>query len=65
MTEALTIWTYDWVPEGKSGPGGYVRDIRLRWACEEAGLDYEVSPSRSITAEQSTSRVSLLAKCLS
>ncbi len=39
MTEALTIWTYDWVPEG---PRGHVRDIRLRWACEEAGLDYEV-----------------------
>ncbi len=38
MTEALTIWTYDWVPEG---PRGHVRDIRLRWACEEAGLDYE------------------------
>jgi len=42
MTEAVTIWTLDWVPEGKSGPRGYVRDIRLRWACEEAGLDYEV-----------------------
>jgi glutathione S-transferase len=27
------------VPEG---PRGFVRDIRLRWACEEAGLDYEV-----------------------
>ena len=39
MTEALTIWTYDWVP---NGPRGHVRDIRLRWACEEAGLDYEV-----------------------
>ena len=39
MAEALTIWTYDWVPEG---PRGHVRDIRLRWACEEAGLDYEV-----------------------
>jgi glutathione S-transferase len=39
MTEALTIWTYDWVPEG---PRGHVRDIRLRWACEEAGLVYEV-----------------------
>jgi glutathione S-transferase len=39
MTEALTIWTYDWVPEG---PRGHVRDIRLRWACEEAGLDYDV-----------------------
>jgi glutathione S-transferase len=42
MTERLIIWTYDWVPEGKSGPRGYVRDFRLRWACEEAGLDYEV-----------------------
>ncbi|VEG92117.1 glutathione S-transferase family protein [Legionella spiritensis] len=41
-TGALTIWTLDWVPEGNSGPRGYVRDIRLRWACEEAGLDYEV-----------------------
>lgn len=33
------IWTYDWVPEG---PRGFVRDIRLRWACEEAGLPYTV-----------------------
>ena len=41
MTEALTIWTYDWVPKG-TPPRGHVRDIRLRWACEEAGLDYEV-----------------------
>lgn len=35
----LTIWTYDWVPEG---PRGFVRDLRLRWACEEAGLPYIV-----------------------
>ncbi|KQX19253.1 MULTISPECIES: glutathione S-transferase family protein [unclassified Sphingomonas] len=35
----LTIWTFDWVPEG---PRGFVRDLRLRWACEEAGLDYAV-----------------------
>ncbi|MGJ7037563.1 glutathione S-transferase [Shinella sp. BE166] len=42
MTEPLTIWTYDWVPGGQSGPRGYVRDLRLRWACEEAGLDYDV-----------------------
>ncbi|TDU25758.1 glutathione S-transferase [Panacagrimonas perspica] len=35
----LTIWTYDWVPEP---PRGFVRDLRLRWACEEAGLDYRV-----------------------
>ncbi|WP_437939481.1 glutathione S-transferase family protein [Sorangium sp. So ce341] len=35
----LTIWTYDWVP---GMPRGFVRDLRLRWACEEAGLLYEV-----------------------
>lgn len=35
----LIIWTLDWVPEG---PRGFVRDMRLRWACEEAGLDYAV-----------------------
>jgi len=37
--EELTIWTFDWVPEG---PRGFVRDLRLRWACEEAGLPYKV-----------------------
>lgn len=42
MSERLIVWTYDWVPAGEGGPRGYVRDIRLRWACEEAGLDYEV-----------------------
>lgn len=31
----LVIWTYDWVPQG---PRGFVRDLRLRWACEEADL---------------------------
>lgn len=35
----LIIWTYDWVPKG---PRGFVRDLRLRWACEEAGLPYTV-----------------------
>lgn len=35
----LIIWTLDWVPEG---PRGFVRDLRLRWACEEAGLPYRV-----------------------
>jgi glutathione S-transferase len=35
----LTIWTLDWVPEM---PRGFVRDIRLRWACEEAGFAYTV-----------------------
>ena len=36
----LTIFTYDWVPEP---PRGYVRDLRLRWALEEAGLPYRVA----------------------
>ena len=35
----LIIWSYDWVPQG---PRGFVRDLRLRWACEEAGLAYTV-----------------------
>lgn len=39
MTGKLTIWTYDWVP---AGPRGFVRDLRLRWAAEEAGLPYDV-----------------------
>jgi glutathione S-transferase len=38
MTD-LTIFTYDWVPEP---PRGYVRDLRIRWALEEAGLPYKV-----------------------
>ena len=39
MAGKLTIWTYDWVP---AGPRGFVRDLRLRWAAEEAGLAYDV-----------------------
>lgn len=39
MTGKLAIWTYDWVP---AGPRGFVRDLRLRWAAEEAGLAYDV-----------------------
>lgn len=35
----LTIYTFDWVPKG---PRGFVRDLRLRWAAEEAGLAYDV-----------------------
>ncbi|AQU82769.1 MULTISPECIES: glutathione S-transferase family protein [unclassified Halomonas] len=35
----FVITTFDWVPEV---PRGYVRDIRLRWALEEAGLPYRV-----------------------
>ena len=35
----LILTTYDWVPEI---PRGFVRDIRVRWALEEAGLPYRV-----------------------
>jgi glutathione S-transferase len=35
----LVLTTFDWVPEM---PRGYVRDIRVRWALEEAGLPYRV-----------------------
>lgn len=35
----LILTTYDWVPEP---PRGYVRDLRIRWALEEAGLPYRV-----------------------
>src|SRR6266536_2642570 len=36
----LILTTFDWVPET---PRGYVRDIRVRWALEEAGLPYRVN----------------------
>jgi glutathione S-transferase len=35
----LVLTTFDWVPEP---PRGYVRDLRVRWALEEAGLPYRV-----------------------
>src|ERR1700760_115197 len=35
----LVLMTYDWVPEM---PRGFVRDLRARWALEEAGLPYRV-----------------------
>jgi len=35
----LILTTYDWVP---GAPRGYVRDLRVRWALEEAGLPYRV-----------------------
>jgi glutathione S-transferase len=35
----LVLTTYDWVPQM---PRGYVRDLRVRWALEEAGLPYRV-----------------------
>jgi glutathione S-transferase len=33
----LVLTTFDWVPDG---PRGFVRDLRVRWALEEAGLPY-------------------------
>lgn len=38
MTD-LVLTTYDWVPQM---PRGFVRDLRVRWALEEAGLPYRV-----------------------
>lgn len=35
----LILTTFDWVPET---PRGFVRDLRLSWAMEEAGLPYRV-----------------------
>lgn len=36
----LILTTFDWVPDM---PRGYVRDLRVRWALEEAGLPYTVN----------------------
>src|SRR6185436_2276093 len=46
----LALTTFDWVPET---PRGYVRDLRVRWALEEAGLPYRVEsvPFRDRKAE--------------
>lgn len=38
--QEIVLYTYDWVPEP---PRGFVRDIRLRWALEEAGLPYRIA----------------------
>ncbi|MCA0451685.1 MAG: glutathione S-transferase family protein, partial [Proteobacteria bacterium] len=35
----LIVHTFDWVPEMARG---YVRDLRVRWALEEAGMPYRV-----------------------
>src|ERR1700678_2578487 len=46
----LTLTTFDWVP---ALPRGYVRDLRVRWALEEAGLPYRIAsvPFRPRNAE--------------
>lgn len=35
----ITITAFDWVPDFAKG---LVRDLRVRWACEEVGLPYQV-----------------------
>lgn len=49
MTD-LILTTFDWVPDM---PRGYVRDLRVRWALEEASLPYRVNsvPFRERGAE--------------
>lgn len=44
----LILTTYDWVPEP---PRGFVRDIRIRWALEEAKLPYRVETTPFRTRE--------------
>lgn len=46
----LILTTLEWVPDM---PRGYVRDLRVRWALEEAGLPYRVAgtPFESKTPE--------------
>ena len=46
----LILTTFDWVPEK---PRGFVRDIRVRWALEEAELPYRVesTPFRTRSPE--------------
>src|SRR3954451_19514658 len=46
----LILTTFDWVPEM---PRGFVRDLRIRWALEEAALPYRVAsvPFRDRDAE--------------
>jgi glutathione S-transferase len=36
---AIEVTAFAWVPEG---PRGLVKDLRVRWALEEAGLDYRL-----------------------
>lgn len=44
----LVVTTYDWVPKL---PRGYVRDLRICWALEEAGLPYRMATTPFATRE--------------
>lgn len=59
MTE-LILTTYVWVPEITRG---YVRDLRVRWALEAAGVPYRIESVRFVIATPSITRTNLLAKC--
>lgn len=54
MSEMVLV-TFDWVPEI---PRGYVRDLRVRWALEEANLPYRIEtvPFKSRNAEHFSSQ---------
>lgn len=55
----MILTTLDWVPDL---PRGYVRDLRVRWALEEAGIPYRVQsvpfipsvPPRALDPDQIT-----------
>ncbi len=51
----MVLVTFDWVPEI---PRGYVRDLRVRWALEEANLPYRIEtvPFKSRNAEHFSSQ---------
>jgi glutathione S-transferase len=59
MTE-LTLTTFDWVPET---PRGFVRDLRLSWAMEEAGLPYRVESVPFRDRGPNISLISLSGRC--
>lgn len=40
LSGPVSVTAYDWVPELAQG---YVRDLRLRWALEEAGFAYDAA----------------------
>jgi hypothetical protein len=56
----LILTTFNWVPKM---PRGYVRDIRVRWALEEAGLAYRARAFRLTIGLPSISPTSPSAKC--
>jgi glutathione S-transferase len=56
----LILTTFDWVPEM---PRGHVRDLRVRWALEEAGLPYRVESVPFRDRGRSISRISPSVRC--